>query len=647
LRSPLQRISPHSILSAATTIVDIVDPLPFRDSSVETRAAGLWEHVMPNRPLHEIPMRALKRPEPSVDVRLAADGIVYLTCGLEYERALPSLVDYLARAAELRPNTTFLAERDSSKQWRRLTYAAAARDTAAVATWLIREGFGPTSAPIMILSENSIEHALLTLGAMRAGVAVVPVSPTYSFGNDLSRLGYALELTEPAIVYAGDAARYAAALKYAQAPGRRIISGAEFTGMLREVDEAAVGARRLQIGDDTIAKILLTSGSTGRPKGVINTHGNIAASIQMLRQIGEPFDPDRTHTVVDWLPWHHTFGGNAQFNGVLAHAGTLYIDTGRPLPGLFDATIENLREISPTSFGCVPAAFGILASALERDADLRHKFFKNMRGLAYGGALLPQLTWERMQRLAVQETGERIPFGTGWGMTETTATGVAVYWNTDRTGLLGLPQPGVTLKLVPAGDRMELRIKGPQIMAGYYKADALNAAAFDQEGYFKTGDAVRWVDAERPLEGLEFAGRTAEDFKLLSGTWVQASIIRRDLVEALQPYVSDAVICAPDHPWLGALIWLTVPNDARARATMGEKLAAFNRSRQGSADTIARLLILQDPPSAEAGEITDKRSINQRLTMARRATDIAVLYADPVDPRVIEPIDAGQSTART
>jgi feruloyl-CoA synthase len=603
---------------------------------------------MPSRPLNEYPMRTLNRPAPCVDVRRAEDGIAYLTCGLPYEPGLPSLIDYLARAAEIRPTTTFLAERDNSKQWRRLTYAAAERDTAAVATWLIRKGYGPDSAPVMILSENSIEHALLMLGAMRAGVTVVPVSPTYSFGHDLGRLGYALELTQPSLVYAGDAVRYAPALEYVKtrAPGTRIIAGNEFPGLLQTIDAAAVAARRRLITDDTIAKILLTSGSTGRPKGVINTHGNIAGSIQMVRLISEPFDPERVNTIVDWLPWHHAFGGNAQFNGVLSLAGTLYIDTGRPIPGLFDATIENLREISPTSFGCVPAAFGMLAAALEKDADLRQRFFKNMRALGYGGALLPQPIWERIQHVAVQEIGEQLPFGTGWGMTETTATGVAVYWNTERTGLLGLPQPGATLKLVPSGDRMELRIKGPHIMSGYFRADALNAAAFDEEGYFRTGDAVRWVDPARPIEGLEFAGRIAEDFKLLSGTWVQASIVRRDLVEALQPFVSDAVICAPDHPWLGALVWLAAPDDARLRAGLAQRLAAFNESRQGSADTIARLLVLQDPPSPEAGEITDKRSINQRMAMQRRAHDVAQLYADRSDPRIIEPAGAMKARAQ-
>jgi feruloyl-CoA synthase len=595
---------------------------------------------MLDRPLHEYPMRKLNRPEPCVDVENAADGIVYVSCGLKYVPGLPSLIDYLDRAADLRPNTTFLAERDASKQWRRLTYAQAARDTAAVATWLMREGLGPHGAPIMILSENSIDHALLMLGAMRAGVAVVPVSPTYSFGTDLGRLEYALELATPALVYAGDAVRYAGALKYVKARGGRTIAGDRFAELLRDVDKPAVTARRSMINDGTIAKILLTSGSTGRPKGVINTHGNIAASVQMGRLVGEPFSAERTHTVVDWLPWHHTFGGNAQFNSVLALAGTLYIDTGRPVPGLFDATIENLREVSPTSFGCVPAAFGMLATALERDADLREKFFKNMRGLGYGGALLPQPIWERMQTVTVTQIGEQLPFGTGWGMTETTATGVAVYWNTERTGLLGLPLPGVTLKLAPIGDRLELRIRGPHVMGGYFKADALNAAAFDDEGYFRTGDAVRWVDTERPIEGLEFAGRIAEDFKLLSGTWVQASIVRRDLVEALQPYVSDAVICAPDHPWLGALVWLALPDSEGVRAGLAEKLAAFNRARQGSADTVARLLILKEPPSPEAGEITDKRSINQRLAMQRRANEVEMLYAPHVDPRIIEPARA-------
>jgi feruloyl-CoA synthase len=297
--------------------------------------------------------------------------------------------------------------------------------------------------------------------------------------------------------------------------------------------------------------------------------------------------------------------------------------------------MENLREISPTGFGCVPAAYGALAEALEKDADLRQKFFKNLRWMSYGGALLPQPLWERMQKLAVQELGERLPFGTGWGMTETSATGVGVFWNTERTGLVGLPQPGATLKLVPSGDRMELRIKGPHIMPCYYRAPELNAAAFDEEGYFRTGDAVRWVKPGNPIEGLEFAGRLAEDFKLLSGTWVQASIVRRDLVEALAPLVADAVITGANRSYLGAMVWLNVPYSDEVRAALTKKLAAFNGSRQGGASLIERMLVLKDPPSPEAGEITDKKSINQRRVMELRSAQVELVYKDPADASLI------------
>jgi feruloyl-CoA synthase len=599
------------------------------DSMVTARA--------PISATNEIPMRTLDRPAPSIDIRDSKNGTVYLACGIPYAPGLPTLIEHLERAKDIRPETVFLAERTQTREWRKVTYAQAWQYTAAIATWLIRNGFGPDRPGVMILSENNIEHALLTFGALRAGAPVIPVSPTYSFGGDLDRLGYALELIEPGLVFAKDAVRFARALEYSLAPNRKVLTGERFAELLQEVDEQAVSNRRKEITGDTIAKILLTSGSTGRPKGVVNTHGNLAAGVQMIRLVSEPFCEDRTHTMVDWLPWHHTFGGNSQINGIVAMAGSLYIDDGRPMPGMFEASVENLRDVSPTGFSCVPGVYPFLAEALERDTDFRHKFFKNLRWMSYGGALLPQPLWERMQQLAVQELGERLPFGTGWGMTETAATGVAVYWNTNRTGLVGLPQPGVVLKLVPVGDRMELRIKGPHVMARYYRNEELNAEAFDDEGFFRTGDAVRWVDPQRPIEGLEYSGRIAEDFKLLSGTWVQASILRRDLVAALAPLVADAVICAPNRPFLGALVWLAAPEKEGTRAALAEKLAEFNRARQGSASTIARLIILKEPPSAEAGEVTDKRSINQRCALERRADDVATLYAEPVDANVIAP----------
>jgi feruloyl-CoA synthase len=598
-----------------------------------------------DRPLSEIPMRKLDRPIPLIESERRTDGAIILRSGIQYVPGPASLIDYLEQSMERRPDTTFLAERAAAGQWRRLTYKDAWRDSGAIASWLIRHGFGPSSPAVMILSENSIEHGLLTLGALRAGVAVVPVSPTYSFGRDVavedppSRLGYALNLIEPGLVFARGADRYGKALASCSKPGRLLATEQQMGEWVREIDETALSHRRAQIGPDTVAKILLTSGSTGRPKGAINTHGNLASAVQMTRLVSEPDDPNRIYTACNWLPWHHAFGGNASFNLVMSYAGSLYIDDGRPVPSQFQATIENLREVPVTAFSCVPGAYGMLAEALERDQDLRHKFFRHLRWLSYGGALLPQPLWDRMQRVAVQALGERLPFGTGWGMTETAACGVGVYWNTERTGLIGLPLPGVTLKLVAAGDRMELRIKGPNVMPSYYRAPEIDALAFDEDGYFKTGDAVRWVNPKRPIEGLEFAGRIDEDFKLLSGTWVTASIIRRDLVEALQPYVMDAVICAPDQPFLGALVWLMVPDSDKVRAAISRKLAEFNATRQGSANLIPRLVVLEHPPSAEGGEITDKRSINQRQALQRRALEVAVLYAEPVHPRVVLPAE--------
>lgn len=590
-----------------------------------------------SRSLNDYPMLVLDRPEPRITLGHGRDGVVYLGCGYELEAQRPLLIDCLERAAHIRPETPFMAERDGSGAWRKLTYAQAWRDTTAIATWLIRKGQGPGAAPLMILSENSIEHGALSMGALCAGVAVVPVSPAYSLSADLGRLEYALDLIQPGLVYAQDGKRFAAALALAKSQGREILTAADFPELLRVADAAAVRERRAQITPDSIAKILLTSGSTDKPKGVINTHGNLAAAMQMMKQVSEPFLAERVNTYVCWLPWNHTYGGNVQVNMLVAYAGSLYIDSGRPLPGLFQATLDNMREVSPSAFGCVPAVYSLLADALERDPQLRHGFFKNLRWLSYGGALLPQPLWERMQWLAVQELGKRLPFGTGWGMTETMGAGVSVYWNTGRSGIVGLPNPGVTVKLLPAGDRMEMRIKGPHVMPGYYRNAALDAAAFDEEGYFRTGDAVRWVDPHKPIEGLEFAGRITEDFKLQSGTWVQGSLVRRDLVEALAPHVMDAVICAPDAAFLGALVWLNVKDDAAVRAELARKLAAFNSSRQGGAATIARLLVQSQPLSPEAGEITDKRSINQRCVLERRADQVRLLYADPVDPRVVRP----------
>jgi len=592
------------------------------------------------------PMRRLNRPKPEVSVERRADGALILSCPRALPDDLPLSIDQLGRAAERRPDVTWLAERRGpDRAWRRLSYAEGWAKTGAIASWLIAQGYGPASKPLAILSDNSLENALFLFGALRAGALVAPMSPNYSLSGDFTRLDHVLSIVEPALVFAQDSRAYAAALDRAEAKGARIVTvdgqyrqgrGLPFGALPGGSIDAADAERRTHITRDTPAKILFTSGSTGLPKGVLNTHGNLAAGVEMIRMVGEPLDDSRVAVSLDWLPWHHTWGGNANLNSIVRVAGSLYIDGGRPIPGRFEETIENLRELSPSSFGSVPAAYPLLLQALEKDADLRGKFFKNMRGLGYGGALLPQESFDRLQGVATEQLGERLPFGCGWGMTETTSTGLMVYWSAERAGLLGLPQPGMLAKLVPAGDRYELRVKGPNVMPGYYADPQATAGAFDAEGFFRTGDAARWVDEARPEKGIAFAGRVAEEFKLASGTWVRATTLRGQLITALQPYVHDLVIAAPDRPWLGALVWL----DPAActgdwRSALEDRLAAFNAGPGGSSTRIRRLLPLEVPPSAADGEVTDKRSINTRRVLERRAADVARLYAEPVDTAVI------------
>jgi feruloyl-CoA synthase len=598
-------------------------------------------------------MRALNRPKPTVNVERRADGTFVLSSGRSLPADLPLVIDLLQRAAERRPGVTFLAERRGpDRSWQRLTYAEAWARTGAVASWLIAQGYGPASKPIAILSDNSLEHALFLFGALRAGPLVAPISPNYSLSGDFTRLDHALSLVEPGLVFAQDSIRYAAALDRAEASGARVITvdgkrGLAFGALANCSIDAAVAERRLHIGPDTPAKILFTSGSSGLPKGVLNTHGNLAAATEMKRSLGEPLDENRIGVALDWLPWHHAWGGNSNLNGVIRSAGSLYIDGGRPVPGRFEETLENLRELSPSGFATVPAAYPLLLEALERDEDLADKFFKNLRGLGYGGALLPQESFNRLQALAAGKLGERLPFSCGWGMTETTSVGLMVYWNVDRSGLLGLPPPSALAKLVPAGDgeegRYELRVKGPHVMAGYFKQPDATAAAFDEEGFFRTGDAARWVDEQNPAAGIAFAGRLSEEFKLASGTWVRGTTLRTQLIDALQPYVRDLVVAAPDRPYLGALVWLA-PEETDPevwRPALSRLLTAFNGRPGGSSNRIMRLLVLDEPPSIAAGEVTDKRSLNTRRILERRSADVARLYAEPVDVHVIVAGGAG------
>jgi feruloyl-CoA synthase len=404
-----------------------------------------------------------------------------------------------------------------------------------------------------------------------------------------------------------------------------------------------VEAARARIDHATVAKYLFTSGSTGRPKGVPQTHGMMAGVIagqEGLRAETEAAgDPPQG---LEWMPWSHISAGNISFNGNLWAGGTLHLDEGRPIPGMFETTIKNLYEVSPVVFGSAPIAFGMLAEAMEGDAALRASFFKNLRYMGYGGATLSNDIYERMQALAIAETGQRIPLTTMYGATETQGVTV-VHWQTERVGLVGLPLPGISLKLVPNGAKLEVRVKGPTVTSGYHNDPERTAQAFDEEGYYKLGDAARFVDPQDPAQGLVFDGRVTEDFKLDSGTWVSVGTLRPDVVAACSPYVFDAVIAGQDKPFVAALVWPspamlgglgTDPLDALT-TLLTERLVEFNRTAGGSSRRIARFVIMTEPPSIDAGEITDKGYVNQGAVLDRRDALVQALYANPPGAGVV------------
>jgi feruloyl-CoA synthase len=396
----------------------------------------------------------------------------------------------------------------------------------------------------------------------------------------------------------------------------------------------AADAARESLTHATVAKYLFTSGSTGMPKGVPQTHGMFAGVIAGQEGLRAEPKTDEVPQGLDWMPWSHISAGNIGFNGNLWAGGTLHLDEGKPIPGMFETTIKNLYEVSPIVFGSAPIAFGMLVEAMERDPRLRASFFKNLRYMGYGGATLSDDVSRRLQALAIAETGHRIPLTTMYGATETQGITV-VHWITDRVGLVGLPLPGITLKLVPNGTKLEVRVKGPTVTSGYHNDPKKTAEAFDEEGFYKLGDAVRFVDPDDPAQGLVFDGRVTEDFKLDSGTWVSVGTLRPDLVAACSPYVFDMVIAGQDKPFAGALIWPSpaavagLGEDAPQKllALLKERLAAFNATAGGSSRRIGRFTIMTEPPSIDAGEITDKGYVNQRATLERRAALVDALYA--------------------
>jgi len=610
------------------------------------------------RPAASAPHRPIAFGPAQVTRTTDADGTIRLACSMPLGEYDPSLARLFRRSVEAQPGRTFLQER-AGNEWRKLTYEDARKTVDALAAALIERGLS-VERPVMILSANSIEHALLKLACHTAGVPVTPVSVAYSLqSQDFAKLKYIAELLAPGLIYVADTAPFAKALAAIQSNAEIVASrdganlnATRFEDLARTSAGAAVDKSAASSGANTIAKILFTSGSTGSPKGVVNTHGMLTANQQQLAQCW-PFLAEQPLTLVDWLPWNHTFGGNHNFNMVLHHAGTLVIDGGRPLPAMVGETARNLTEISPTMYFSVPAGYAALLPYLERDQDLARAFFKNLRLIFYAAAALPQDLWERLEAVSMRTTGQRVAMSSSWGTTETAPLATAAHFRLERAGNIGLPVPGAEIKLVPSGDKLEIRVRGPNVTPGYWKRPDLTKAAFDAEGFYMPGDAVRLVDDGDASRGILFDGRLAEDFKLMTGTWVNGGALRVGALAACSPVLQDAVVAGADREFVGLLCWLnvsgcqkligdaapsTLPDLAQhpaVREHVRKSLAQWNAEHPASSQRIARAILLPDAPSIDAGEITDKGYINQRLALAHRATDVERLFASVPDAGTI------------
>ena len=606
------------------------------------------------------PLRLFGKLDPVVESR--PDGVIVVRSAKPLPHYSASLVDRLEHWAKVTPHRVFLAERTKTGGWRELTYGAAFEQILHIGAALLARDLSEEE-PVLILSGNGIDHALMSLAGMAVGVPTCPMSTAYStISQDLGKLTYALDLLTPRLVFASDGKTFGRALKKVKERGIEIcvsddtaaeLGATPFQNLLdRPISSAVVSARSI-VGPDTIAKFLLTSGSTGYPKAVTNTQRMICANQAQLAE-ALAFLKDEPPVLVDWLPWAHTFGSNHNFGIALYNGGTLYIDEGKPVPAGIAQTIANLREIAPTIYFNVPKGFEALLPHLQADEDLRRQFFSRLKLLFYAGAGLSKPIWDAYRQLSIETIGRPIAFTTSLGSTETAPGALIGVRDADRPGIVGVPHKGVELKLVPNAGKLEARLRGPNITPGYWRRPDLTQGVFDDEGFYLMGDALRLAEPNNFAAGFEFDGRVAEDFKLATGTWVSVGPLRTEFVGAFDPLIKDAAVTGHDRDDVGMLVFPDeeatrrlaphlppetpfeeVVCDQTVKDAFQERLAAVARTSTGSSTRVARIALLATPPSSDLGEATDKGSLNQRAVLANRAPDIEALYAPDAGPQVV------------
>ncbi len=586
------------------------------------------------------PMRNPRYAPRRFEIEHRPDGSILLCNPTPFSQAFQTTNQALDYWADRKPDGFWLAER-SGEGWRRLSYGEAGDRVSRIAGALEGLGLGP-GKPLLILAGNSIDHALSAYAAMRIGAAIAPVSPQYGRkGADPARLAHAAELIRPVAVYVDDAEACAEALESPALAGLTVIAANKarpgdhpLEALLRE--GAAVPDKATP---DQVAKLLLTSGSTGKPKAVIGLQRNIALN---AAQIAACYVDPEAPVVVNSAPWSHSLGANAVLHMVLHRGGTHYIDAGQPSHGRFEETVRNLREVSATYHNMVPAGWALLAHELEQDEALARIFFERVRVLQYGGAGLAQSVCDRIQAVALRTVGEQITFATGYGSTETGPTACNVHWENLRTGMIGLPVPGTMVKLEPQNGKFEIRIKGPQVSPGYYNAGEGAADAFDEEGFYRLGDAARLIDSARPELGLVFDGRLVENFKLVTGTFVTAGALRLAALSAIGGAALDAIVCGEGRESVGLLLFINPAVRARLtpqalRDQLMAGLGKLNAAAKTPGDKVARALMLEGAPDPHSGEITDKGYLNQALARSRRPAEVERLFAEKPDSEVLTP----------